>query len=121
MTPELLFEVNPELNWKNAGVCLLAKEILGPLRSMSVLEEGEGPKDFFLVAGELLWGQMQIQSAGVEEGSSGAPFTGEVGGERSFCLAHCLGEVAGAGEGGVTRGGDTGIGGRATVGTVLCR
>ena len=37
------------------------------------------------------------------------------GGERSFCLAYCLGEVAGAGEGGVTGGGDTGIGGGATV------
>jgi len=78
LTLELLFEVDPGLNWKNAGVCLLAKEVLGPLRSTSVLEEGEGPKDFFLVADELLWGQMQIQSAGVEEGSSGAPFTREV-------------------------------------------
>jgi len=48
------------------------KEVLGPLRSMSILEEGKGPKDFFLVAGELLQGQAQIQSAGVEEGSSGA-------------------------------------------------
>jgi len=84
LTPELLFEVNPGLNWKNAGVHLLAKEVLGPLRSMSVLEEGEGPKDFFLVAGELLWGQTQIQSAGVEEGSSGAPFAGEVWRRREF-------------------------------------
>jgi len=57
LTPELLFEVDLGLNWKNAGVRLLAKEVLGPLRSMSVLEEGEGPKDFFLIAGELLWGQ----------------------------------------------------------------
>jgi len=78
LTSELLFEVDPGLNWKNAGVRLLAKEVLGPLRSTSVLEEGEGPKDFFLVTGELLWGQTQIQSAGVEEGSSGAPFAGEV-------------------------------------------
>jgi len=37
------------------------------------------------------------------------------GGERSFGLAHCLDEVARAGEGGVTRGGETGIGGGATV------
>jgi len=79
-----LFEVGPGLNWKNAGVCLLAKEVLGPLRSTSVLEEGEGPKDFFLVAGELLWGQAQIQSAGVEEGSSGALFAGEVRGRGEF-------------------------------------
>jgi len=65
LTPKLLFEVDPGLNWKNTGVRLLAKEVLGPLRSTSVLEEGEGPKDFFLVAGELLQGQAQVQSAGV--------------------------------------------------------
>jgi len=73
-----LFKVDPGLNWKNAGVCLLAKEVLRPLRSTSVLEEGKGPKDFFLVAGELLWNQAQIQSAGVEEDSSRAPFAREV-------------------------------------------
>jgi len=84
LIPKLLFEVDPGLNWKNAGVCLLAKEVLGPLRSTSVLEEGEGPKDFFLVAGELLWGQVQIQSAEVEKGSSGAPFSGEVRGGGEF-------------------------------------
>ena len=38
------------------------------------------------------------------------------GGERSFGLAHCLGEAARTGEEGLTRGGDTGIRGRATVG-----
>ena len=38
------------------------------------------------------------------------------GGERSFGLACCLDKAARAGEGGLTRGGDTGIGGRATVG-----
>ena len=37
------------------------------------------------------------------------------GGEGSFGLARCLDEAAGAGEGGVTRGGDTDIGGRAIV------
>jgi len=84
LTLELLFKVDPGLNWKNAGVHLLVKEVLGPLHSTSVLEEGEGPKDFFLVAGELLWGQMQIQSAGVEKGLSGAPFAREVWRRREF-------------------------------------
>jgi len=37
-------------------------------------------------------------------------------GERSFGLAFCLDKAAGTGEEGLTRGGDTGIGGRATVG-----
>jgi len=56
LTPKLLFEVDPGLNWKNAGVYLLAKEVLGPLCSTSILEEDKGPEDFFLVAGELIWG-----------------------------------------------------------------
>jgi len=56
----LLFEVDPGLDWKNAGVCFLAKEVLGPLRSMSVLEKSEGPKDLLLVTAELLWSQAQI-------------------------------------------------------------
>jgi len=38
------------------------------------------------------------------------------GGEGSFGLACCLDKVARAGEGGLTRGGDTDIRGRATVG-----
>jgi len=37
------------------------------------------------------------------------------GGERSFGLARCLDRAAGVGEGGVTRGGDMGIRGGATV------
>jgi len=58
LTPELLFEVGSGLNWKNAGVRLLMKEVLGPLCSTSILEEGKGPEDFFLVAGKLLRGQV---------------------------------------------------------------
>jgi len=38
----------------------------------------------------------------------------KLGGEGSFGLARCLDKVAGAGEGGVTRGGNTGIGGGAS-------
>jgi len=38
------------------------------------------------------------------------------GGEGSFGLARCLDEVARAGEEGLTRGGNTGIGDRVTVG-----
>jgi len=112
-----LFKVDPGLNWKNAGVRLLAKEVLGPLRSTSVLEEGEGPKDFFLVTGELLWGQMQIQSAGVEEGSSRALFAGEVWRRREFWPRLLFGRGGQDWRGGLTGGGDGGIGGGATVGT----
>jgi len=57
LTLELLFEVGPRLDRKNAGVRLLAKEVLGPPRSTSVFEEGECPKDLLLIAAELLWSQ----------------------------------------------------------------
>jgi len=56
LTSKLLFEIDPGLNWKNASVRLLVKEVLGPLCSTSILEEGKGSEDFFLVAGELIWG-----------------------------------------------------------------
>jgi len=38
------------------------------------------------------------------------------GGEGSFGLVRCLDRAVGTGEGGLTGGGDVGIGGRATVG-----
>jgi len=57
LTPELLFEVGPRLDRKNTSVHLLAKEVLGLPRSTSVFEEGECPKDFLLIAAELLWSQ----------------------------------------------------------------
>jgi len=60
LTPELLFEVSPRLDRKNASVRLLAKEVLRPPRGMSVFEKGEGPKDFLLIAAELLRSQAQI-------------------------------------------------------------
>jgi len=57
LTLELSFEVGPRLDRKNAGVCLLAKEVLGPPHSMSVFEKDECPKDFLLIAAKLLWSQ----------------------------------------------------------------
>jgi len=54
LTLELLFKVSPGLDRKNAGVRLLAKEVLGLPRCTSVFEKGEGPKDFLLIAAELL-------------------------------------------------------------------
>jgi len=54
LTPELLFEVSPESNGKDAGVHLLAKEVFRPPCSLSIFEKGEGPEDFLFVAAELL-------------------------------------------------------------------
>jgi len=57
LTPELLFEVGPGLDGKDAGVRFLVKEVLGPLRGSSIFEKGEGPQDFLLVTAELFRGQ----------------------------------------------------------------
>jgi len=57
LSPELLFEVGPGLDGKDAGVRFLAKEVLGPLCGSSIFEKGEGPQDFLLVAAELFRGQ----------------------------------------------------------------
>jgi len=58
LIPELSFKVSPRLDRKNAGVCLLAKEVLGPPCGTSVFEKGKGPKDFLLIAAELLRSQV---------------------------------------------------------------
>jgi len=57
LTPELLFEVGLRLDRKNAGVRLLAKEVLGPPCSTSVFEKGKCPKYFLLITAELLQSQ----------------------------------------------------------------
>jgi len=54
---ELLFEVGPGLDGKDAGVHFLAKEVLGPSCGSSIFEKGESPQDFLLVAAELFRGQ----------------------------------------------------------------
>jgi len=51
---------------------------------LSILEEGKSPENLLLVAAELLWDQAQIQRTGIEEGSTGASFTREVGGRGEF-------------------------------------
>jgi len=78
LTSELQFEVGPGLNGKDADIHLLAKEILGPLHSSSLFKENKGPEDFLLVAAKLLWGQVQIEGAEVEEGPTKTSLTGEV-------------------------------------------
>jgi len=57
LTLELLFEVGPGLDGKDASVCFLAKEVLRPPCGSSIFEKGKGPKDFLLVTAELLQDQ----------------------------------------------------------------
>jgi len=80
-----------------------------------VFEEGEGPEDFLLVTAELLWGQVQIEGARVEEGLTGTSFTREVWGKGSFGLVCCLDGVVGTGGGGLTGGGGADTRGRTIV------
>jgi len=72
------------LNGKNASVHFLAKEVFGPPHGPSILEKSESLEDFFLVATELFWGQVQIQHKGVEESLTGTLFTEEVWGREEF-------------------------------------
>jgi len=65
VNPELLLEVSPGLDGENASVCFLTKHVFRPLGSTTTFEERESPKNplFFVV--ELLWGQADVQGAGV--------------------------------------------------------
>jgi len=56
VNPELLFKVPPGLHGKNASVCFLMEDVLGPLSGMTTLEKRENPENFFLFVAELFWG-----------------------------------------------------------------
>jgi len=64
----LLVEVTLGLKGKNTSVHFLFEKVFGPLGSLTSLEEYESPEYLFLFAGELLWGQANIESTGVEKG-----------------------------------------------------
>jgi len=72
------------LNGKNARVYFLVKEVFRLPCSSSILEKSESPEDFFLIATELLWGQMQIQYTEVEESLTRTSFAREVWGRGKF-------------------------------------
>jgi len=65
--PELLFKVSPCWDGKNASVCFLMGYIFGLLGSMTAFEEREGPENSLLFIVELLWGQADVEGAGVQE------------------------------------------------------
>jgi len=51
--PELLFEVSPGLDGKNASVHFLTEHVFGPLGSVTSFEECESPENLFLLVVEL--------------------------------------------------------------------
>jgi len=66
LTPELLFKLSLGSDGKDTSIHLLVKEVLRPPRGSPLFKEGKGPEDFLLVTAELLQGQVQIKSTGVE-------------------------------------------------------
>jgi len=55
------------LDGENASVCFLTEHIFRSLGSMTTFEECEGPENSLLFVVELLWGQADVERAGVQE------------------------------------------------------
>jgi len=51
---EVQLKIGPGLDWKNAGVCFLSKEVFGPLCSSTSFEESECPEYLFFFTTKLL-------------------------------------------------------------------
>jgi len=62
---ELLFKVLLGLDGENTSIHFLMEHVFRPLGSATTFEECEGPEDFLLFVVELLWGQVNIERAGV--------------------------------------------------------
>jgi len=86
--PELLLEISPGLDRENANVRFLTKYIFGPLGSMTSFEERESPENPFFFVMELLWGQADVEGAGVQKCAAVVTFSAEVWGTRE--LGTCL-------------------------------
>jgi len=85
---ELLFEVPPGLDGENTSVCFLTEHIFGPLGGTTTFEECEGPENFLLFIVELLWGQADVERAGVQKHIAVVMFSAEVW--RTEELRMCL-------------------------------
>jgi len=76
--PELLLEISPGLDRENSSVCFLMKHIFGPLGGMTSFEEHESPENPFFFVVELLWGQADVEGAGVQKCTAVVTFSTEV-------------------------------------------
>jgi len=85
---ELLFKVLLVLDRENASVCFLTEHIFGLLGGITTFEECKGPEDFLLFVMELLWGQADIERAGVQKCMAVVMFSTEV--QRTRELGMCL-------------------------------
>ena len=75
---ELLFEVPPGLDGENTSVRFLTEHIFGLLGGTTTFEECEGPENFLLFIVELLWGQADVERAGVQKRVAIVTFSAEV-------------------------------------------
>jgi len=89
--PELLFKVPPGLDGENTSICFLTEHIFGPLGGMTTFEECEGPEDFLLFVMELLWGQADVERAGVQKCVAVITFSAKVQRTRELGThsSHC--------------------------------
>jgi len=81
---ELLLEISPGLDRENASVHFLTKYIFRPLGSTSSFEERESPEDPFFFIVELLWGQTDVERAGVQKCMAVVTFSAEVWGTKEL-------------------------------------
>jgi len=75
---ELLFKVFPCWDGENASVRFLTEHVFGPLGSTTAFEECEDPENSLLFVVELLWGQVDVEGAGVQECAAVVTFSAEV-------------------------------------------
>jgi len=85
---ELLFEVPPGLDRKNASVRFLMEHIFRLLGGTTTFEECEGLEDFLLFVIELLQSQADVERAGVQKCVAVVTFSAEV--QRTGELGTCL-------------------------------
>ena len=87
MKLELLLKISLGLDRENASVCFLMKYIFGPLGGTTSFEEHKSPENPFFFVVELLWGQVDVEGAGVQECMAIVTFSAEV--QRKEELGTC--------------------------------
>ena len=87
VNPELLFKVFPYWDGENTNVRFLMEYVFGPLSSTTAFEECEGPENSLLFIVKLLWGQVDVEGAGVQECMAIVTFSAEV--QRKEELGTC--------------------------------
>ena len=78
MDPELLLKVSPGLDGEDASVHFLTKHVFRLLGGTTTFEERESLENSFFFIVKLLWGQADIEGAGVQKCAAVVMFFTEV-------------------------------------------